>query len=125
MKPIDSATTATATVSRKLADEASAEVRVQSVRQEGATAPKRNDAVATNNTQVDEAQLRDAIARVNDKAKNSVPSLKFEPDADSGVVIIKVMNRETGEVIRQLPPEAVVDADANGLGQPPLVDDEA
>ena len=40
-------------------------------------------------------------------------------------MIIKVLNRETGEVIRQLPPEAVVKAAEDGGSLPSLVDTSA
>lgn len=61
-----------------------------------------------------QAALADALEKINEQASGFSPALKFEPDEDSGVVIIKVLNRSTGEVIRQLPPEAVVKASEEG-----------
>ena len=61
----------------------------------------------------------------NVEAAGLSPALKFEPNTETGVVIIKVLNRETGEVIRQLPPEAVVKAAEDGGSLPSLVDTSA
>lgn len=61
-----------------------------------------------------QAVLADALEQINEQAGGFSPALKFEADEDSGVVIIKVLNRSTGEVIRQLPPEAVVKASEEG-----------
>jgi flagellar protein FlaG len=46
------------------------------------------------------------------KALNAAPSsigrnLKFKVDLDRGTSVIQVLDRETGEIIRQIPPEKV------------------
>ncbi len=84
------------------------------ISQEGTSAQTKSVEEKPPVVQVDSAALKQAIEKVNSKAAGLSPALKFEPDSETGVVVITVMNRETGEVIRQLPPEAVVKAAANG-----------
>jgi len=73
---------------------------------------------------VDDAAVEQALAEIREMAQRVAPQLKFESDRENDVVIIKVLDRVTGEIIRQLPPEAVVDAQAKGLdGLPTLIAD--
>lgn len=126
MNPISEATIRqVAAEAPKRAPAASAEVAKQSVRQEGDAVTEARDAAAAEEARVSEQRLEQALEQINAKASGMSPALRFEPDADSGVVIIKVLNRETGEVIRQLPPEAVVKAAETGESLPSLVDASA
>lgn len=101
------------------------EATTQSVRQEGNAVIKARESAEAQRAAVSEARLEQVIEQINAQAQGLSPSLRFEPDADSGIVVIKVMNRETGEVIRQLPPEAVVKAAETGEVLPALVDASA
>ncbi|MEN7342251.1 MAG: flagellar protein FlaG [Pseudomonadota bacterium] len=65
--------------------------------------------------------LGGAVDVLNGLGKNSVPALEFEIDDDRDVVVIKVINRSTGEVIRELPPEAVMEAATRGDGALPAL----
>lgn len=48
------------------------------------------------------------IAKLLNMAPRSIGrNLRFEVDLDSGTSVIQVLDRETGEVIRQIPPEKV------------------
>lgn len=126
MNPINDVTTRQiAAPAPKRAAPADAEVTTQSVRQEGDAVTQGREAAEAQRAAVSEARLEQAIEQINVQAQGLSPSLKFEPDADSGVVVIKVMNRETGEIIRQLPPEAVVKAAETGEALPSLVDASA
>ena len=126
MNPINEVTTRQiAAPAPKRAAPADAEVTTQSVRQEGDAVTQAKEAAEAQRAAVSEARLEQAIEQINVQAQGLSPSLKFEPDADSGVVVIKVMNRETGEIIRQLPPEAVVKAAETGEALPSLVDASA
>ena len=101
------------------ADAVRADVAAQSVRQEG-------DAVREAREAAEKERASAArLEQLNAKASGLSPALRFEPDADTGVVVIKVLNRETGEVIRQLPPEAVVTAAETGDALPSLIDSSA
>lgn len=126
MNPISEATIRqVAAEAPKGAKAARGEVVTQSVRQEGDAVKEARDSAAAEKARVSAQRLKQALEQINAKASGLSPSLRFEPDADSGVVIIKVLNRETGEVIRQLPPEAVVKAAETGESLPTLVDASA
>ena len=102
-----------------------AAVAAESVRQEGDAANQARESADQERARVSEARLKQAIEQINAKARGLSPALRFEPDADTGVVIIKVLNRETGEVIRQLPPEVVVKAAEAGETLPSLIEASA
>jgi len=53
--------------------------------------------------------LEEATKSFQEYLKNLPSDLQFRPDAESGIVIFKVVNPLTQEVIRQYPPEAVVE----------------
>lgn len=55
-----------------------------------------------------------AVEKLNQLGNSVSPALKFELNRDTDVVVIKVLNRNTGELIRELPPEAVVEAATRG-----------
>ena len=126
MNPINEVTTRqVAAPAQKRAAPAGDEVTTQSVRQEGDAVTQAKEAAAAQRAPVSGARLEKALEQVNTQAQGLSPALKFEPDADSGIVVITVMNRETGEIIRQLPPEAVVKAAETGEALPSLVDASA
>lgn len=54
-------------------------------------------------------QLLEAVAQLNDFVKNSPSDLQFSVDKESGMRIIKVVDAETKEVIRQIPAEEIVE----------------
>jgi uncharacterized FlaG/YvyC family protein len=53
--------------------------------------------------------LEEATKSFQEYLKNLPSDLQFRPDAESGIVVFKVVNPLTQEVIRQYPPEAVVE----------------
>ena len=66
---------------------------------------------ATAQDAVDEAtpaQLESAVHEVNAALALREVGLRFEVDKDTDKVIVKVVDRATGEVIRQIPNEEVV-----------------
>ncbi|MFD2111388.1 flagellar protein FlaG [Thiorhodococcus fuscus] len=50
-------------------------------------------------------QVTDAVERINEMMQNGKQSLKFQLDDDSGRMVIRVMDAQTDEVIRQIPSE--------------------
>ena len=50
-----------------------------------------------------EADVRDAVERINKALPTSSQGIEFSVDADSDRVIVKVVDRETREVLRQMP----------------------
>ncbi len=92
----------------------------------GVADPLATERAAAQREVVDEAAVEQALEEIREMAQRVAPQLKFENDRENDVVVIKVLDRVTGEVIRQLPPEAVVDARAKGLdGLPSLIADFA
>jgi uncharacterized FlaG/YvyC family protein len=55
-----------------------------------------------------EESLQAVAERINQSLKSMSYSLQFVPDKESGVVVIKVLD-EKGKVIRQIPPEVMVE----------------
>lgn len=60
-------------------------------------------------------ELDYAVSRLNEYIQHSRRDLHFSVDKDSGRVVVKVIDSETREVIRQIPSEEVV-ALARGVG---------
>ncbi|MGO1462827.1 MAG: flagellar protein FlaG [Marinobacter sp.] len=52
--------------------------------------------------------LDDAVSQLNDYVQNVQRDLQFEVDNDSGQTIVKVVDQETREVVRQIPDEVAV-----------------
>jgi len=53
-------------------------------------------------------QLEDAVAELNRQTEHSGVSLTFSIDDSIGRSIVKVVNKDTGELVRQIPNEAVI-----------------
>ena len=122
MNPISDATTRPAVAQASGRAAVSTGAAAQSVRQEGDAVSQAKDQAVVEQAPIAAGRLDKAIETANTQGAGMSPSLRFEPDTERGIVVIKVMNRETGEVIRQLPPEAVVEAAEAGEQLPALVD---
>lgn len=57
----------------------------------------------------EEEQLRDAADRTNEFVKGIAQSLQFSVDKDTGKTVVKVIDQETDEVIRQIPPKEMLE----------------
>ncbi len=53
----------------------------------------------------DGAQLSAAVSKLNDYVQTVQRNLSFSVDKDTGKTVIKVLDSQTNEVIRQLPPD--------------------
>ncbi len=53
-------------------------------------------------------EISSAVDELNAAVQNSQRAIQFSVDDESGDVIIKVVDAETDEIIRQIPPEEVV-----------------
>ncbi len=53
--------------------------------------------------------LEKAVSRLNDYVQSTQRDLKFSMDDDTGQTVVKVVDRYTSEVIRQLPDQVVLD----------------
>lgn len=71
-------------------------------------------------------KVEKAVQRLNDQLRDMQRDLQFSVDSDSGRTILKVIHSESGEVIRQIPPEELLHlarAFAEGTGS--LISDQA
>ena len=71
-------------------------------------------------TEGDHKRLQQAVERMNTKMVDGGRGLAFRVDPDLGRPVVTVTNKETGEVIRQIPNEVVIQMarsieDAKGL----------
>ena len=71
-------------------------------------AQKVNEAAVRATAQEQRARLQEAIARLNDQLRRNARDLEFSIDETLDRPVITVLSRETGEVIRQIPTEAVL-----------------
>ncbi|MGA1336309.1 MAG: flagellar protein FlaG [Burkholderiaceae bacterium] len=53
-------------------------------------------------------RLDQAIENLNEQLQSSQTNLGFSIDSETDIVVVKVTNKETGELVRQIPAEAVV-----------------
>ncbi|MFQ5660112.1 MAG: flagellar protein FlaG [Gammaproteobacteria bacterium] len=75
------------------------------------SAPAASDSGQTTQTQgrvIDQARLNQAVNDLNSFVQNVRRELRFSIDDNSGKTIIKVIDSESQEVVRQIPPEDVV-----------------
>jgi flagellar protein FlaG len=54
---------------------------------------------------VDKAAVRDAVKKLNETVAPALQTLQFEMDEDSDKLVVKVVDKESKEVIRQMPSE--------------------
>lgn len=53
-------------------------------------------------------ELDDAVSQLNDHVQNVQRDLQFEVDNDSGQTIVRVVDQQTKEVVRQMPDEVAL-----------------
>lgn len=58
--------------------------------------------------EIDPQQLENAVHEIEQSVQTVARSLQFSVDKESGRTIITVIDRETDEVIRQIPPKEVL-----------------
>ena len=79
----------------------------QSVKVSGNTLPDSN--VVKVATEVDPKAVESAVAKLNDHVQNTARTLNFQVDDESGKTVIKVYDRESEKLIRQIPNEMVLE----------------
>ena len=65
---------------------------------------------------MDDVELKQAIAAANKSVASHGSSVEFSVDPQHGTTIVRVMDKSTGELIRQMPSEEMI-AIANALDQ--------
>ncbi|WP_166364076.1 flagellar protein FlaG [Pseudomonas akapageensis] len=57
----------------------------------------------------DESQLKTAVKEIQDFVQSMQRNLEFSVDKSSGQVVVKVIARDSGEVIRQIPSQTALE----------------
>lgn len=92
------------------------QIQAQALVQTGKTEPEAGKNVPVAETP--KADLEELARALNVASQSIGRDLRFEVDMESGQAVIQVLDRETGEVIRQIPPEkAQLSITRNGLMQ--------
>lgn len=73
----------------------------------------------TVNSQAEQEKVQAAVAQMNDFIQSTQRDLNFSFDPDSGETVVKVLDRSTQEVIRQIPSEIFL-----RLAQQMAIDDQ-
>ena len=81
----------------------------QSVAGSRGTSPAGTDPDRAKQGAMDENGLEGTVSELNALAQRMRRELQFTIEKDSGEMIVKVIDTETDEVIRQIPPEAVLE----------------
>ena len=55
-----------------------------------------------------QVQPEELLQQINALTEDGVYSVRFENDKPSGSMVVKVVDRDTDEVIRQIPPEELI-----------------
>lgn len=77
-------------------------------------------AASAQDASVDRTDLERAAAKIREVVQKVEPRLQIEIDPDLDRVVMKLLNGESGEIIRQIPPQELLDlakqlADPQGL----------
>jgi flagellar protein FlaG len=56
-----------------------------------------------------EKEVEQAVVKLNDYAQSVSRQLQFSVDEESGKTIVKVIDAETGDTIREIPPEEILE----------------
>lgn len=71
-----------------------------------------DDPAATQtNTGKNSVQASELLKQIKALTENGTFSVQFETDSDTGKMVVKVVDTKTDEVIRQIPPEALLGLD--------------
>ena len=91
-----------------------ANARVQVERTEVTAAEKSGQSLPLENVvkvaaETDSQQVEHAVSKLNEYVQNTARSLNFQVDDESGKTVIKVYDRESDQLIRQIPNELVLE----------------
>jgi flagellar protein FlaG len=95
-----------------------ADLRVERIHDEepsGAQGPKPRvrkigpEGPAADRAFVDRAKIDRAATKVNEVLSSADPQLKIHVDDETERVVVKIVEQESGEVIRQIPPEELLE----------------
>lgn len=88
-------------------------VEVQPLNDQPPTAARPEEAPARVEAPVDPQRVAEATRKVEELFRTVRRSLQFRDDPTSGRMVVSVIDAESGEVIRQIPPEQMLRMAAN------------
>jgi flagellar protein FlaG len=68
----------------------------------------RNNAQASNSIATDQQQVVDAVEKLSKFVSSIRPEISFSVDEDSGTRVVKIIDRQSKEVVRQIPSEEAI-----------------
>jgi flagellar protein FlaG len=71
--------------------------------------------------EVSEAQVKEAVSKLNDYVQSTERTLDFQVDEDSGKTVIRVFDKASSELIRQIPNELALELAQNLNDDEPLL----
>ena len=80
--------------------------------QAGDARKKALDAVQSDQPQKNQVQPEELLKQIKSLTQDGLYSVRFEHDERSNEMVVKVVNQENGEVIRQLPSEELLATNA-------------
>lgn len=93
---------------QQLQDEVLALIRSRASAAQPAGQLSRQPAAQEKAAPAEPAQTEQAVHAINGALKLLSTSLRFEVDEESGKTLVKVMDRDSGELLRQIPSEATL-----------------
>lgn len=90
-------------------EQAAATGKVESTNMSGNGLPQNVEKIA----EVTNEQVRDAVSKLNDYVQSMERTLDFQMDEDSGKTVIKVFDKTSSELIRQIPNELALELAQN------------
>ncbi|MFZ6772252.1 flagellar protein FlaG [Undibacterium sp. SXout7W] len=63
----------------------------------------------TNNKKIDASQIEKAVADINKAMQSHSQDLRFSVDTDSKRVVVKIIDQQTNQVLRQIPTEEALE----------------
>jgi flagellar protein FlaG len=58
-------------------------------------------------------QVKEFAERINDQLQRMDGQFSVSVDDESGMVIVRITDSDTGEVVKQIPPQQILDADVS------------
>ena len=74
------------------------------------SAGSRISASETTKTGAESGQVRELAEQINDKLQQMDSQFSVSVDDESGMVIVRITDSATGEIVKQIPPQQILDA---------------
>ena len=83
-------------------------VRQDQAIDDGKSVPVNEQSQVESQKEQEQARVNQAVSDLNDFVQNIQRSVHFSVDEDSGQTVVRVIDRETDELIRQIPSEEIL-----------------